>query len=319
MAIWAARRIAPTLARCGRIGHCAPMPSAQSTQFLIRAAPLTFALLWSSGFIVAKYAAPDADPFTFLTVRFGTTIVLLALIAVASRAPWPASAGEAAHSVVAGVLLHGGYVGGVWWAVAQGLPAGLSGLITAAQPLLTALLAAPLLGERVTPVQWCGIVLGFVGIVLVLAPRLDAVDLAANLGLPMLVNFGATVSVTLGTFYQKRFVAKADLRTGTCLQFVGALAVVAPLALMTETLRFEPTAALLLALAWSVLAMSMAAIALLLLLIRRGEVSRVAALIYLVPPLTALEAFVLFGERLSAMQLVGMAATAAGVWLATRK
>jgi drug/metabolite transporter (DMT)-like permease len=295
------------------------MPSPQLTRFFVRAAPLTFALLWSSGFIVAKYAAPDADPFTFLTVRFGTTIILLALIAVASRAPWPASAGEAAHSVVAGVLLHGGYVGGVWWAVAQGLPAGLSGLITAAQPLLTALLAAPLLRERVTPAQWCGIVMGMLGIVLVLAPRLAVIDLAANLGLPMLVNFGATVSVTLGTFYQKRFVAKADLRTGACLQFVGALAVVAPLALMTETLRFEPTAALIAALAWSVLAMSMAAIALLLLLIRRGEVSRVAALIYLVPPLTALEAFVLFGERLSAVQLVGMAATAAGVWLATRK
>ena len=119
--------------------------------------------------------------------------------------------------MMAGVLLHGGYLGGVWWAVAQGLPAGISGLITAAQPLLTALLAAPLLGERVTRRQWCGIVGGFVGIVLVLAPRLVAVDMAALgiVALPMIVNFAATVSVTLGTFYQKRFVASADLRTGT--------------------------------------------------------------------------------------------------------
>jgi drug/metabolite transporter (DMT)-like permease len=219
------------------------------------------------------------------------------------------------------MLLHGGYLGGVWWAVAQGLPAGIAGLITAGQPLLTAILAAPLLGERLSRRQWAGIASGFVGIVLVLAPRLIAVDMTA-LGvaaLPMIVNFGATVSVTLGTFYQKRFVPSTDLRTGTCLQFVGALAVVAPLALLTETLRFELTATLLAALVWSVLVISLAAIALLLLMLRRGEVSRVAALIYLVPPLTALEAFMLFGESLSLVQIVGMVVTALGVWLATHR
>ena len=158
-------------------------------------------------------------------------------------------------------------------------------------------------------------------IVLVLAPRLTAVDMAAlgAVALPMIVNFGATVSVTLGTFYQKRFVPRTDLRTGTCLQFVGALAVVAPLALLTESLRFDATATLLAALAWSVLVISLAAIALLLLMLRRGEVSRVAALIYLVPPLTALEAFMLFGESLSVVQIVGMAVTALGVWLATHR
>lgn len=297
------------------------MPSEPLTAFFIRVAPLTFALLWSSGFIVARYAAPDADPFTFLAVRFGTASFALGLIAIASRAPWPANVREAGHSMVAGVLLHGGYVGGIWWAVAQGLPAGISGLITAAQPLLTALLAAPLLGERVTRGQWCGIVGGFIGIVLVLVPRLAAVDPVAlgAVAVPMIVNFAATVSVTLGTFYQKRFVADADLRTGTCLQFVGALALVAPLALATETLRFELTTTLLAALAWSVLVLSMAAIALLLLMIRHGEVSRVATLIYLVPPLTAVEAFILFGENLNAVQIVGMAVTAAGVWLATRR
>ena len=220
---------------------------------------------------------------------------------------------------MAGVLLHGGYLAGVWWAVAQGLPAGISGLITAAQPLLTALLAAPLLSERVTRRQWCGILAGFAGIVLVLAPRLAVVDVAAVVALPILANFGATVSVTLGTFYHKRFVAGVDLRIGTLLQFVGALAVVAPLALATETLRFDPTGSLLAALAWSVLVLSIAAIALLLSMIRHGEVARVATLIYLVPPLTALEAFVLFGESLDAVQIGGMAVTAAGVWLATRR
>ncbi len=295
------------------------MPSPSSVPSLIRAAPLAFAVLWSSGFIVARFAAPDADPFTFLTVRFAVTIVVLGLIVVASRAPWPASAGAAGHSMVVGVLLHGGYLAGVWWAVAHGLPAGISALITAAQPLLTAVLAAPLLGERVTRRQRLGIGLGFVGIVLVLAPRLAGIDVAALAALPVLANFGATVSVTLGTFYQKRLVAGADLRTGTLLQFVGALTVVTPLALATETLRFDPTPTLLAALAWSVLAISLAAIALLLLLLRHGEIARVAALIYLVPPLTALEAFILFGERLSAVQIAGVALTATGVWLATRR
>ena len=156
---------------------------------------------------------------------------------------------------------------------------------------------------------------------LVLAPRLTAVDMTAlgAVALPMIVNFGATISVTLGTFYQKRFVPRTDLRTGTCLQFVGALAIVTPLALLAETLRFDATATLLAALAWSVLVISLAAIALLLLMLRRGEVSRVAALIYLVPPLTALEAFMLFGESLSVVQIVGMAVTALGVWLATHR
>jgi drug/metabolite transporter (DMT)-like permease len=239
---------------------------------------------------------PRLTPIPSPSSRLGSppSILALALIAIASRAPWPASAREAGHSMVVGVFLHGRYLGGVWWAVAQGLPAGISGLITAAQPLLTAVLAAPLLGERVTRRQWCGIVGGFIGIVLVLAPRLAVVDAGAlgTVVVPIIVNFAATVSVTLGTFYQKRFVAGADLRTGTCLQFVGALAVMAPLALATETLRFEVNAISLAALAWSVLMSSMAAIALLMLMIRHGELSRVAALIYLVPPLAVVEAYV---------------------------
>ena len=197
----------------------------------------------------------------------------------------------------------------------------MSGLPPAAQPLLTALLAAPLLGERVAIRQWGGIAVGFIGILLVLVPRLAAVDMAGlgGVALPMIANFFATVSVTLGTFYQKRFVAGTDLRTGTCLQFIGALAIMAPLALATEALRFDASATLLAALAWSVLVISVAAIALLLVMIRHGEVLRIAALIYLVPPLTAIEAFILLHETLSAMQIAGMAVTAAGVWLATRR
>ncbi len=297
------------------------MPSPQPTAFLIRATPLTFALLWSSGFIVAKYAAPDADPFSFLAVRFALSIGILAAIAVAGRAPWPAGPGAITHNVVAGMLLHGGYLGGVWWAISNGEPASLAGVLTAIQPLLTGLLAGPLLGERVTLRQWIGIASGFVGIVLVLAPRLTTVDVGALGGLtaPIIVNALAVVALTLGTFYQKRFAVSADLRTGTCLQYVGALIVIAPLMLLAQSWRFDPTPSLLATLAFSVLVLSIAAIALLLLMIRHGEVSRIAALIYLVPPFTAVQAFLLFGESLSLVQIVGMAVTAAGVWLATHR
>lgn len=292
----------------------------EPTRLFLRAAPLTFAVLWSSGFIVAKYAVPDSEPFTFLAARFGVAILLLGGIVLASGAARPASASEAAHSAVAGALLHGGYLGGVWWAVAEGLPAGLAGVFSALQPLLTALLAGPLLGETVSRRQWLGIWTGFAGVLLVLAPRLLAVDRAAlaTVTVPMLANLAGILSLTLGTFYQKRFVAGTDLRTGTCLQYFGALAVMAPLALTTETLRFDPTWEAFAALTWSVLVMSVAAIFLLLIMIRHGQVSRVAALIYLVPPITVLMAFVLFDERLTAVQIVGMVVAVAGVWLATR-
>lgn len=299
--------------------HRVHMPTSPQN-FIIRIAPLTFALLWSSGFIVARYAAPDADPLTFLSARYLCAILVLVLLAIITRAPWPTNAGAIGHSLVAGILLHGGYLGGVWWAVAAGLPAGLSALISAGQPLLTALLAAPLIGERVTLRQWIGVSAGFVGIVLVLAPRLAAVDIVRldSILVPMLVNFAAMASVTFGTFYQKRFAPSSDLRTGTCLQFIGAFIVTAPLAWATESLRFDVTVTSVTVLAWSVLVLSIGAIALLLLMIRHGDISRVAALIYLVPPLVAVEAWILFGEWLNSVQVVGLALTALGVWLAAR-
>ncbi len=288
---------------------------------LIRLAPLVFVLLWSSGFIVAKYAVPSADPLTFLSLRYVFAIALLALMAWAASAPWPHGERAVAHSMMAGVLIHGGYLGGVWWAVAQGVPAGISALITALQPLMTAALAYPLIGERITPRQWAGVTLGLSGILLVLAPKLTAVD-AGGLGdvaIPIAVNVAGTLSVTLGTFYQKRFIPTADLRSSTALQFVGALIVTLPIALATEQLRFEVNVTTVLVLAWSVVMLSIAAIGLLMLMIRRGEVARTAALIYLMAPLTALEAFILFGEALDPVQIGGIMTTAVGVWLATRR
>lgn len=295
------------------------MPS--SPDILVRLTPTAFVLLWSSGFVVAKFAAPYAEPLTFIGLRYALAALAMAAISVAVGAIWPRRAGDIWHGLIAGILLHAGYTGGVWWAVAQGLPAGIAGLIAGLQPLLTALLAEPLLGERISPRQWTGIAAGALGIVLVLAPQLAAIDVG-RLGqsfLPILVTFGAVLSVTLGTFYQKRFVPVTDLRTSSCLQFAGAFIVTAPLALATESLRFEVNATTLAAVAWSVLMLSLAGVALLLAMIRRGAVSRVASLIYLMAPLTALQAFVFFGEALSAVQMLGIAVTALGVWLATHE
>ena len=238
--------------------------------------------------------------------------------------PGRASAGEVAHSLVAGTLLHGGYLGGcVVGDLLAGLPAGIAGLFngwTAAADRASCHAIAR--RTRRAPGSGSGSARGFVGIVLVLAPRLAGIapDALGSVLVPIAVNLAGVVSVTLGTFYQKRFVPTgATCVPAPACNLSAHLAVVAPLALMTESLRFDPTARLLAALAISVLVLSIAAIALLLLMIRHGEVSRVAALIYLVPPLTALEAFVLFGESLSTVQIVGMAVTAAGVWLATRR
>ncbi len=285
---------------------------------LARIAPAVFVLLWSTGWISAKYAAPHADPLWFLTIRFACAFAAIAAFAVAVRAPWPEDARGWGHAIVSGILLHGLYLGGVWWAVKHGLSAGISGLLAALQPLLTALLAPYLLGERVTLRQWLGVALGLAGVLLVLSPKLGlaAGDTAWT---ALMVNVAAMLAVTAGSFYQKRFVPVADLRTVTAVQYLGALIVVAPVALLTESLHFDGSATVLLTLAWSVLVLSVFGIAVMLTMIRRGEVTRVSALIYLVPATVAAQAWLLFGETLNGMQLVGMVLTVAGVYLATGK
>ncbi len=283
-----------------------------------RIAPVFFVFLWSTGWISAKYAAPHADPLWFLTIRFACAGALIAAFAFAVRAPWPQDGRGWAHAIVSGVLLHGLYLGGVWWAVKHGLSASYSGLLAALQPLLTALLAPYLLGERVTARQWLGVAFGLAGVLLVLSPKLAAPP-AETAWIPLLVNVGAMLAVTAGSFYQKRFVPVADLRTVTAVQYLGALIVVAPVALLTESLRFDGSAEVLLTLAWSVLMLSVFSIAVMLTMIRRGEVTRVSALIYLVPATVAAQAWLLFGETLTGVQLLGMVLTVAGVHLATAK
>jgi drug/metabolite transporter (DMT)-like permease len=282
---------------------------------------MVFVLIWSTGWISARFGAPYADPLTFLAIRFALAGAVVSVLAWAAGAAWPATRRDVVHAMTSGALLHAVYLGGVWWAIARGLPAGVSGLIAAVQPILTAILAPTLVNERIAGRQWLGIGLGFVGIGLVLLPKLAGLgpgELAAVAG-PIGVNLVGMLGVTLGSFYQKRFVPTGDLRTITVLQYAGAFLVVAPAALLLEPLRVEWNLTIVLTMAWSVLALSIGAIGLLLLLIRNGAVSRAAALIYLVPPAVAIEAYLFFGETLAPIQALGMAATAAGVALATRK
>ncbi len=288
---------------------------------LLRVAPLLFVLIWSTGWVVAGYSATFADPLTFLALRYALAALAMGLIALAMKASWPANPAEFRHALVSGVLIHAIYLGGVWWAVRHGLPAGISGLIAALQPIMTAFLSPMLVGERISPLRWAGVALGFIGIALVLSPKIVGLspDMLSAVLIPIAVNAVAMLSVTLGTFYQKRFIPTADLRSVSTLQYVGALLVTLPAAWLLEPMHITWNLTMAAVLAWSVLALSVGAVGLYLMLIRRGAVSRAAALIYLIPPTVAVEAWLLFGEKLVAMQLVGMAVTVLGVLLATRK
>ncbi|MCX7325670.1 MAG: DMT family transporter [Hyphomicrobiales bacterium] len=290
-------------------------------RLILRLAPVAFVLIWSTGWISAGYSAPYADPLTFLTVRFSCAAVLLALLAFATGAPWPKGARSWGHAFLAGALLHGIYLAGVWWAVRHGLPAGISGLLAALQPILTAAFSPWLLGERISPIRWTGIAIGFAGIALVLLPKLVGLstDILWLALVPILVNLVGMFAVTFGSFYQKRFQQSGDLTTMTAVQYLGAIAVTLPLAAALEPMVITWNLTMVFVLAWSVVGLSLGGIALFLLLIRRGEVSRAATFIYLVPPTVAIEAYFLFGEQLAAIQIIGMVVAVFGVVLASRK
>jgi drug/metabolite transporter (DMT)-like permease len=278
--------------------------------------PSVFVLSWATGFVVARLVTPFIDPLLFLTLRFALAALVLSLLAFAARAPWPSTPRAWADAIVAGILLHGIYLGGVFWAISKGLPAGISALIAGTQPLIAAALAGPLLKERVSPQRWAGVALGCVGIVLVLAPKLglDGYSPAA-----LAASFISVAGITAATFWQKRTGNGADLRSGTAVQFMGATAVVLVGSVLTEPMRIEPHPALWFGLAWATLAMSVGAIALLLVMIRRGAVVAVSSLLFLVPPVSALMAYGLFGESLTVIQIVGMGLAAVGTALAARE
>ena len=277
--------------------------------------PALFVVLWSTGFIGARLGLPHAAPLTFLSLRFGIAAILLALVALATGAPWPRRPAEIGHYAVAGLLVHGVYLGGVYIGISLGVEAGVSALIVGFQPLLTAALAGVLFNERVSARQWLGLVLGLAGLVLVLTSKLAH---GAGEVLGALVTVVALLGITAGTLYQKRHGGGMDLRTGSAIQCTAASLFTGLLALLFEDTHIAWTGEFVFALFWLVLVLSLGAVSLLYVLIRRGAAAQVASLFFLVPPVTALMAWPLFGETLGPAAVIGMALTAAGVALATR-
>jgi drug/metabolite transporter (DMT)-like permease len=281
----------------------------------VRAAPLVFVLIWSTGFIVARYGMPHAPPFSFLAWRFLLSVLCFLVWIRWSGASWPKGKGQWAHLCMVGLLMQAGYLGGVWAAVKGGMSAGMSALIVGLQPILTALwLSQSQRAQRATSRQWIGLLLGLLGVVLVVWRKLG-VDEANPASL--LLATGALLSITVGTLYQKRWVQPVDVRSANAIQMGFAFLVVLPLALLEP----EPVSwngELIAAMAWSVLALSLGANSLLVLLIQRGAATAVSSLMYLVPPSTAVMAWVLFGESLTPLILLGMTVCAVGVALVLR-
>ena len=289
-------------------------PAASGVQRL--GGPALFVLLWSTGFVGAKYGLPYAEPFTFLGVRLLVAGVLLGVLAVALRSAAMATRPQYGRAAVVGLLLHAGYLGGVFYAISLGIPAGVSAVVVSLQPVLTAVLAARVLGEHPTRRQWLGLALGVVGVGLVVGPGIAAAGSAtAYSPAGLAACLVALASGTAGTVYQKRHGDGIPLVWGTAVQYAAAAAVLFAVAAATEDMTIRWTGEFVAAFVWLVLGLSLGAVLLLLLLLRRGTASSVSSLYYLVPPATALEAYLLFGERVSALALAGIAVTALGVAL----
>jgi drug/metabolite transporter (DMT)-like permease len=279
-----------------------------------RAAPAIFVVLWSTGFIATKYVLHSAEPLTYLAIRMALVVGLMAVIVAIARPQWPDRSGLA-HSAVAGILVHGFYLGGTAVAIAHSIPAGLSALIPGLQPILTSTIANRWLGERVTPVQWTGLLLGLAGVVLILHDR----PISGEAGRGWLASGVSLVSITLGTLYQRRYCGRIDWRAGNLVQYIAVTIFFAAGAALFENNVVHWTGEFVLALAWLAVVLSIGSIGLLYWLIRRSAATSVASLFYLVPAVTAVMAYVLFGERLDTVAIWGMVACAAAVFLVNRR
>jgi drug/metabolite transporter (DMT)-like permease len=294
------------------------MPSGDRSALVARAAPSIFVLLWSTGFIGAKLGLPHAEPFTFLAVRVVLTLAILVPVALIFVRTWPGRK-PFAHSMVTGVLVHGVYLGGVFYAISRGMPAGVAALVVSLQPLATAFIARAMLGERLSAIQLAGLFAGLAGVALVIAPKLlGGIDISGITPVTLASTFAAVIGISVGAVYQKRFVSGLDLRLATVAQYTGALIPFALLSLLTETRQIDWTSEFVFALAWLVLVLSIGAVGLLMLLIRLNTASGTASLFYLVPAATSVIAWFLFGESLTPIQLLGMAIVMAAVAVATR-
>ncbi|MFN5178832.1 DMT family transporter [Limnohabitans sp.] len=288
----------------------------------LRATPAVFVLIWSTGFIVARFGMPHAPPFSFLLWRYVFSILCFLPWIWLARVAWPRERGQWLHLAVTGVLMHAAYLGGVWAAVRAGMGSGLSALIVGLQPVLTAIWLSTLTGHdgesTVTRRQWLGLLLGFAGLLMVVWRKLGAghpMDHVTPVNMAFAV--GALLAITAGTLYQKRFVQPCDVRTANTVQLVAAALATLPLAWL-ESEGMQWNGQLMGAMAWSVLGLTLGGSSLLYLLIQRGAAASVASLMYLVPPTTALIAWVLFDEQITAVTLLGTAITAVGVSLVIR-
>jgi drug/metabolite transporter (DMT)-like permease len=277
--------------------------------------PALFVVLWATGFIGARYAMPYMEPFLFLMLRFAIAGAILGVWVAVAGNKWPDRRG-ALHAMIAGCLIHGAYLGAVFWAIHNGLPAGMSALVVGLQPLITAVVAGIALGETIERRHWAGLAVGFIGVSMVLWPKLSISAQGitpANVAAALF----SVVAISIGTVWQKRFVGQIDLKAGTTLQYFGAMILMAVMTFAFETHQIVWSGELAFAMAWLVLVLSIGAVLLLMVLIKQGAVSRVASLFYLVPAVTALMAYALFGETLSPFQLVGMLIATLGVALST--
>jgi drug/metabolite transporter (DMT)-like permease len=282
-------------------------------QRLVKAMPGIFVLIWSTGFIVARFGMPNSPPMKFLAWRYFFSVVCFLAWALAAGVKLPRDPRQIGHLAVTGMLMHGGYLGGVWAAVKAGMGAGLAALLVGLQPVLTALWISAR-GHAIGPRQWGGLVLGLAGLVLVVWQKLGHGEVNA---LNLLLSVGALVSITAGTLYQKRYLAPCDVRAASMVQLCAAFLVTLPLALAEgEAMRINGELAG--AMAWSVIALTLGGSSLLYLLIQRGVATQVTSLMYLVPPTTALMAWVLFGEPITVLTVGGMALTAVGVSLVVK-
>jgi drug/metabolite transporter (DMT)-like permease len=284
------------------------------TKFAIAAAPVLFVVLWSTGFIGARYGLPYIEPLTFLGLRMICVVLVMTAIALAMRARWPRPR-EIGHSMAAASLVHGAYLGGVFVAISQGVPAGISALIPGLQPILTSTVANRFMGERVCRLQWLGLALGLIGVLMVLHDRRMVAE-GSVLGWS--ASFVSLFGITFGTLYQKRFCGRIDWRAGNTVQYIwaGVLFWLGAFAFETRTIHWNGE--LVFALAWLVFVLSISAVALMYWLIRRSAATSFASLFYLVPGVTALMAYLLFGERLDHLSIAGMVVCACGVVLASR-
>ena len=272
-----------------------------------------FVFLWSTGFIIARYSMPYAEPMTIIFIRFGSVVLCMLPVVMIWKAPWP-NRSQIIHIAIAGALLQAGYVGGVWAAVKEGMSAGLTALIVGLQPILTAWFAA-WITEKVTPKQWLGLILGLLGVGLVVWAKLSLTGMS-HLSLVFIVI--ALLSITLGTLYQKKYCAQFDLRTGSVIQFAASAMICLPLMFLFETREIIWAPELILSLIWAVLALSIGAISLLFVMIRNGEATRVTSLMYLTPPTTAIMAWLLFNEPITWTIILGIAITMSAVILVNR-